>query len=136
MNHLIALENSFGAHNYKPLPVVLVRGEGVFLWDDAGKKYLDMMSAYSAVSHGHCHPRLVEALVSQVKQLAIVRPLKFPSQAMISALFSGTPLTVYAHFLAAFIAVSTASAPVFMGSAASCPVNSQARWRKAPNLSE
>lgn len=72
MNNTIALEDRYCAHNYAPLPVVLVKGEGVFVWDDAGKRYLDMMSAYSAVSHGHCHPRLVEAMTAQAKRLAVV----------------------------------------------------------------
>ncbi len=72
MNPTIELETQYCAHNYHPLPVVLVKGEGVYVWDDNGKRYLDMMSAYSAVSHGHCHPRLVKALTEQAKQLAIV----------------------------------------------------------------
>ncbi|HWH73292.1 MAG TPA: aminotransferase class III-fold pyridoxal phosphate-dependent enzyme, partial [Methylibium sp.] len=67
----IALEECYGAANYAPLPVVLARGEGVFLWDQDGRRYLDMMSAYSAVSFGHGHPRLVEALVAQARQLAV-----------------------------------------------------------------
>ncbi|MFT6873696.1 MAG: ornithine--oxo-acid transaminase, partial [Roseivirga sp.] len=57
----IALENQHGAHNYHPLPVVLARGEGVYLWDVEGKKYFDFLSAYSAVNQGHCHPRIVGA---------------------------------------------------------------------------
>jgi len=69
---LIEHEARFCAQNYAPLPVVLVRGEGCYLWDNKGRRYLDMMSAYSAVSHGHCHPRLVQALTDQAKQLAIV----------------------------------------------------------------
>lgn len=72
MTKAIELETQYGASNYHPLPVVLVRGEGAKVWDEAGKEYLDMMSAYSAVSHGHCHPRLVAALTAQAKQLAIV----------------------------------------------------------------
>ena len=72
MNERIELEARYCAHNYHPLPVVLTRGEGVYLWDDAGKKYLDMMSAYSAVSHGHAHPRLVNLVKEQVGQLNIV----------------------------------------------------------------
>lgn len=67
----IALENKVCAHNYHPLPVVLTRGEGVWLWDDSGNKYLDMMSAYSAVSHGHSHPRIVKTLTEQAQQLCI-----------------------------------------------------------------
>jgi len=67
----IDAERHFGAANYDPLPVVLVRGEGARLWDDRGNEYLDMMSAYSAVSHGHCHPRLVQALTEQAATLAV-----------------------------------------------------------------
>jgi ornithine--oxo-acid transaminase len=69
---LIEHEAQFCAQNYAPLPVVLTRGAGCYLWDSDGARYLDMMSAYSAVSHGHCHPRLVQALVNQAQQLAIV----------------------------------------------------------------
>ena len=72
MNPTIELENQYGAHNYHPLPVVLVRGEGVFVWDDEGNRYLDMMSAYSAVSHGHANPALVKVLAEQAAQLSIV----------------------------------------------------------------
>ena len=71
-NPFIQREERYGAHNYSPLPVVLTRGEGVYVWDDAGKRYLDMMSAYSAVSHGHCHPKLVAALIEQASKLSIV----------------------------------------------------------------
>ncbi|MGA9851507.1 MAG: ornithine--oxo-acid transaminase [Gammaproteobacteria bacterium] len=71
MNKTIELENRYAAHNYHPLPVVLTRGAGVYVWDDVGNKYLDMMSAYSAVSHGHAHPRLVKALKDQADKLAI-----------------------------------------------------------------
>ncbi len=67
----IALEERHGAHNYHPLPVVLTRGEGAWLWDTEGRRYLDMMSAYSAVSFGHGHPRLVAALASQAARLAV-----------------------------------------------------------------
>jgi ornithine--oxo-acid transaminase len=72
MNSRIDLEARYCAQNYKPLPVVLTRGEGVYVWDDAGKKYLDMMSAYSAVSHGHANPRLVKLVQEQVATLNIV----------------------------------------------------------------
>lgn len=72
MHPLIERERLYGAHNYEPLPVVLTRGEGVYVWDDAGNRYIDMMSAYSAVSHGHCHPELVKALTDQAKTLAVV----------------------------------------------------------------
>lgn len=67
----IALEQKYGAHNYHPLPVVLTRGEGVFLWDVEGKRYYDFLSAYSAVNQGHCHPRIIQALVSQAKDLTL-----------------------------------------------------------------
>ncbi len=72
VNQNIEWELIYGARNYEPLPVVLVRGEGAYVWDDTGKRYIDMMSAYSAVSHGHCHPRLVSALQDQASQLNIV----------------------------------------------------------------
>ena len=67
----IALEDRYGAHNYHPLPVVLSRGEGVFLWDPEGNRYFDFLSAYSAVNQGHCHPRIVGALVDQAKKLTL-----------------------------------------------------------------
>jgi len=65
------LEARHGAHNYHPLPVVLTRGEGVYLWDPEGRRYLDFLSAYSAVNQGHCHPRIVEAMVEQSRRLAL-----------------------------------------------------------------
>ena len=67
----IALEDKYGAHNYHPLPVVLARGEGVFLWDVAGKRYYDFLSAYSAVNQGHCHPRILGALTGQAARLTL-----------------------------------------------------------------
>ncbi|QHI36118.1 Ornithine aminotransferase 2 [Kordia antarctica] len=67
----IDLENKYGAHNYHPLPVVLNRGEGVYVWDVEGKKYYDFLSAYSAVNQGHCHPKIVDAMVSQAKTLTL-----------------------------------------------------------------
>jgi len=67
----IALEDKHGAHNYHPLPVVLSRGEGVFVWDVEGKRYYDFLSAYSAVNQGHCHPKIVDALIEQSKKLAL-----------------------------------------------------------------
>ncbi len=72
MSSTMDLESQYCAHNYHPLPVVLTRGEGVFVWDEDGNKYLDMMSAYSAVSHGHAHPRLVRLVQQQVARLTIV----------------------------------------------------------------
>jgi ornithine--oxo-acid transaminase len=68
---LMALENEHGAHNYHPLPVVLDRGEGVHVWDVEGKRYYDFLSAYSAVNQGHCHPRIVDAMVNQARQLTL-----------------------------------------------------------------
>lgn len=67
----IALEDKYGAHNYHPLPVVLTRGEGVFLWDVDGKRYYDFLSAYSAVNQGHCHPKIIHALTQQASQLTL-----------------------------------------------------------------
>lgn len=69
--YYIDLENQHGAHNYHPLPVVLDKGEGVYVWDVEGKKYFDFLSAYSAVNQGHSHPKIVDALVKQSKQLAL-----------------------------------------------------------------
>ena len=70
-NHYIELEHSRGAHDYHPLPVVLERGEGVYLWDVEGKKYFDFLSAYSAVNQGHCHPRIVNVLQKQAQVLTL-----------------------------------------------------------------
>jgi len=67
----IGLEEKYGAHNYHPLPVVLSKGEGVYLWDVEGKRYYDFLSAYSAVNQGHCHPRIVRALTEQAKELTL-----------------------------------------------------------------
>ena len=67
----IALEDQFGAHNYHPIPVVLCKGEGVFLWDVEGKRYFDFLSSYSAVNQGHCHPRIIQALIDQAKELTL-----------------------------------------------------------------
>lgn len=67
----IQLEEKYGAHNYHPLPVVLSKGEGVFLWDVEGKRYYDFLSAYSAVNQGHCHPRIINALIEQAKELTL-----------------------------------------------------------------
>jgi ornithine--oxo-acid transaminase len=64
-------EDKYGAHNYHPLPVVLERGEGVYVWDVEGKKYFDFLSAYSAVNQGHCHPRIVDAMVDQARKLTL-----------------------------------------------------------------
>ena len=68
---LMDLEYQYGAHNYKPMPVVLTKGLGVHVWDVDGKQYLDFLSAYSAVSQGHCHPRIVDAMIQQAQQLTL-----------------------------------------------------------------
>ena len=68
---LMDLENKHGAHNYHPLPVVIDRGDGIYVWDPEGKKYYDFLSAYSAVNQGHCHPKIVQALIDQSKKLTL-----------------------------------------------------------------
>ena len=70
VNH-IELEEKYGAHNYHPLPVVLAKGKGVFVWDNDGKRYFDFLSAYSAVNQGHCHPRIIDALTEQARTLTL-----------------------------------------------------------------
>ena len=70
-SEFIALEQKLGAHNYKPLDVVLRRGEGVWVWDVEGRRYLDCLSAYSAVNQGHCHPRIFKAMVEQAARLTL-----------------------------------------------------------------
>ncbi|MDP2059934.1 MAG: ornithine--oxo-acid transaminase [Flavobacteriaceae bacterium] len=69
--HFVELEERYGAHNYHPLPVVLNRGEGVYVWDVDGRKYYDFLSAYSAVNQGHCHPKIVQALTNQAQKLTL-----------------------------------------------------------------
>lgn len=71
VTQLMDLENKFGAHIYSPLPLVLTKAKGIHAWDEQGKQYIDMMSAYSAVSHGHCHPRLVKVMQQQAETLVI-----------------------------------------------------------------
>ncbi len=70
-DYFIQLEDAYNAHNYHPLPVVIEKGEGVFVWDTDGKKYYDCLSAYSAVNQGHCHPRLIKALTEQAQKLTL-----------------------------------------------------------------
>lgn len=70
-NQAIALEDQYGAHNYHPLPVVLAKGDGVYVWDVEGKKYYDFLSAYSAVNQGHCHPDIIGAMIEQAKTLTL-----------------------------------------------------------------
>lgn len=69
--YLIELEDKYGAHNYHPLPVVLEKGEGVFVWDTEGKKYYDFLAAYSAVNQGHCHPKIIQTLTEQAQKLTL-----------------------------------------------------------------
>lgn len=69
--HYITLEDQYGAHNYHPLPVVLNRGEGVYVWDVDGKQYYDFLSGYSAVNQGHCHPAIVQSFIQQAKKLSL-----------------------------------------------------------------
>ncbi|MFI5172772.1 MAG: aminotransferase class III-fold pyridoxal phosphate-dependent enzyme, partial [Chitinophagales bacterium] len=64
-------EEAYGAHNYKPVPVVIERADGVYLWDVEGKRYYDFLSAYSAVNQGHCHPEIIKALITQSKKLTL-----------------------------------------------------------------
>lgn len=70
-SNLMELEDNYGAHNYHPIPVVLERGEGVYVWDVNGKKYFDFLAAYSAVNQGHCHPRIIKALINQAQKLTL-----------------------------------------------------------------
>src|SRR5947208_6539100 len=70
-SYYIELEEQYSAHNYHPLPVVLSRGEGVYVWDVDGKRYMDFLSGYSAVNQGHCHPKIIEALVAQASRLTL-----------------------------------------------------------------
>lgn len=77
---IIGLENKYGAHNYHPLPVVLSKGEGVYVWDVEGKKYYDFLSAYSAVNQGHCHPKIVNAMVTQAQTLTLTSRAFFNDQ--------------------------------------------------------
>lgn len=87
----IALEDKYGAHNYHPLPVVLQKGEGVYVWDVEGKKYYDFLSAYSAVNQGHCHPRIVNRLQEQAAKLTLT-----------SRAFYNDQLGVYEKFMSEF----------------------------------
>lgn len=87
----IALEDQYGAHNYHPLPVVLSKGDGVYVWDTEGKKYYDFLSAYSAVNQGHCHPKIVGAMIEQAQTLTLT-----------SRAFYNDKLGVYEEFVTKF----------------------------------
>lgn len=69
-------ENKYGAHNYHPLPVALCKAQGVYIWDVEGKRYYDFLSAYSAVNQGHCHPKILKALVEQAQTLTLTSRLE------------------------------------------------------------
>ena len=86
--HLMQLEDNFGAHNYHPIPVVLEKGEGVYVWDVEGKKYFDFLAAYSAVNQGHCHPRILKALTNQAQKLTLT-----------SRAFYNSVLGEYEHYI-------------------------------------
>ena len=70
-DQMMQLEDKHGAHNYHPLPVVLAKGEGVYVWDVEGRRYYDFLSAYSAVNQGHCHPKIIAALTEQAQTLTL-----------------------------------------------------------------
>ncbi|NJM24149.1 MAG: aminotransferase class III-fold pyridoxal phosphate-dependent enzyme, partial [Richelia sp. SM1_7_0] len=70
-NYYIELENQYGANNYHPLDVVITEGKGVWVWDTEGKKYLDCLSAYSALNQGHCHPKILQAMVEQASKVTL-----------------------------------------------------------------
>src|SRR5450432_3622668 len=70
-SYFIDLENTYGAHNYHPMPVVLHEGKGVFVWDVEGKKYYDFLSAYSAINQGHSHPKIIQTLIEQAQRLTL-----------------------------------------------------------------
>ncbi|HEY1047672.1 MAG TPA: ornithine--oxo-acid transaminase [Bacteroidia bacterium] len=89
--HFIHLEELYNAHNYHPLPVVLERGEGVLVWDVEGKQYFDCLSAYSAVNQGHCHPRIIQALVDQASKLTLT-----------SRAFHNNVLGIYSEFVTSY----------------------------------
>src|SRR3954471_22832586 len=84
-------EDQYGAHNYHPLPVVLTRGKGVFVWDVDDKRYYDFLSGYSAINHGHCHPKIIEAFIEQALKLTLT-----------SRAFHNDLLGEYAEFITKF----------------------------------
>src|SRR5450432_3968989 len=87
----LELENQFGAHNYHPLPVVLSRGQGVYVWDVDGKKYYDFLSGYSALNQGHCHPKIIASLIAQAQRLTLT-----------SRAFHSEQFAEYARFMSAY----------------------------------
>ncbi len=93
--HYIQLEEKYGAHNYHPLSVVLQKGQGVFLWDVNDKKYYDFLSGYSAVNQGHCHPKIVGAMIEQAQTLTLT-----------SRAFYNDKLGVYEKFITNYLSTS------------------------------
>src|ERR1051326_1946826 len=89
--HYLELEEKYSAHNYHPLPVVIDRGEGCYVWDVEGKRYFDFLSGYSALNHGHCHPQIVQVFIEQARKLTLT-----------SRAFHSNWLGEYAKFITAF----------------------------------
>src|ERR1700741_5362540 len=89
--YFLEKEEMYGAHNYHPLPVVLSRGEGVFVWDVDDRRYYDFLSGYSAINHGHCHPRIIETFLEQAQRLTLT-----------SRAFHNDVLGEYAEFITRF----------------------------------
>src|SRR5437763_10257590 len=87
----LELENEYSAHNYHPLPVVLSRGQGVYVWDVEGKKYYDFLSGYSALNQGHCHPRIIASLLLQAQRLTLT-----------SRAFHNDQLAAYSEFISGY----------------------------------
>ncbi len=114
---LISLEDRFGAKNYHPLDVILCKGKGIWVWDVEGKKYMDCLSAYSAVNQGHCHPKIMQALIDQASKLTLTsRAFRndqlgpfYEEICELTRSHKVLPMNSGAE------AVSTASAPLFMG---------------------
>src|SRR5258708_27487533 len=89
--YILELEDHYGAHNYHPLPVVLKKGQGVFVWDVEGKRYYDFLSGYSALNQGHCHPKIIATFIDQVKKLTLT-----------SRAFYNDALGEYAKFITSY----------------------------------
>jgi len=89
--HFLELEEKYSAHNYHPLPVVLEKGKGVFVWDVDGKQYFDFLSGYSAVNQGHCHPKIIDAMIEQAQKLTLT-----------SRAFYSNLLGEYAEFITSY----------------------------------
>mgnify|MGYP001356621164 FL=1 len=115
--NLIEKDSIYGAQNYSPLPIVLNKGKGVYLWDVDGNKYLDMMSAYSAVSHGHSHPELVKVLIEQAQKLAIT-----------SRAFYTEPFSYYIEKLAKISGFSSVLAMNTGAEAVETAIKASRRW--------